>query len=79
MEKEKNNCSKTRSIDNPYEVWKSGSWTWKVLKKYQKPSLEAKNPHARWFCAASSPYTNGSYDLGDVYVREIKSQARRVL
>ena len=39
---EKNLCGKTRPIDNPYEIWKSvdGTWEWKVLKKYQKPSKE---------------------------------------
>ena len=74
---EKNKCGKTRPVENPYEVWQSycGSWTWKVLKKYQKPSKEEENPHARWFCAVSSPYTYGSYDLGDVYVTEIKNHA----
>ena len=74
---EKNKCGKTRPVENPYEVWQSycGSWTWKVLKKYQKPSKEEENPYARWFCAVSSPYTYGSYDLGDVYVTEIKNHA----
>ena len=77
---DKNLCGKTRPIDNPYEVWESadGTWTWKVLKKYQKPSKEAENPYARWFCAVSSPYTDGSFEMGDVYVREIAFYARRI-
>ena len=77
---EKNLCGKTRPIDNPYEVWRSydGSWTWKVLKKYQKPSKEAENPHARWFCAVSSPMTYGSYDIGDVYVNDIVLNAEKI-
>ena len=76
----KNECSKRRTADNPYEVWKSrdGSWTWKVLKKYQAPDKEASNPFARWFCAVSSPYTHGMEELGDVYVSEVKSQATKV-
>ena len=77
---EKNLCGKTRLIDNPYEVWQSydGSWTWKVLKKYQKPSKEAENPHARWFCAVASPYSYGSLVMGDVYVKDIIDYAEQV-
>ena len=77
---EKNLCGKTRPIDNPYEVWRSydGSWTWKVLKKYQKPSKEAENPMAVWFCAVQSPYTYGSYDMGDVYVTDIVLHAEKI-
>lgn len=76
----KNLCNKTRSQDNPYEVWKSpdGSWTWKVLKKYQNPENEAKNQYARWFCAVQSPFTYGSWELGDVYVRDVTSNAIKV-
>ena len=74
----KNECGKMREKDNPYEVWTNDSgWTWRVLKKYQKPELEAKNPYARWFCAVSSPYTWGEFELGDVYVSEIKSNGVR--
>ena len=76
----KNMCGKTRPIDKPYEIWKSpdGSWTWKVLKKYQKPELEATNPYARWLCAVSSPMTYGSYDIGDTYVKDVKGYATLV-
>ena len=73
----KNECGKTRPQDNPYEIWTSldGTWEWKVLKKYQAPDKEAYNEYARWFCAVKSPFTYGSYELGDVYVREIKGFA----
>ena len=77
--KQKNECAKTRPIDNPYEVWVSGDWTWKVLKKYQIPDKEAANPYARWYCAVSSPDTFGGYDYGDTYCHEITNTARRVL
>ena len=74
----KNECGKMREQDNPYEVWSNKvGWEWRVLKKYQKPELEAKNPYARWFCAVKSPYTWGSFELGDVYVAEIKENATR--
>lgn len=76
----KNECNKTRKIDNPYEVWQTpdGSWTWNVLKKYQSPEKESSNPYARWFCGVKSPFTYGEFELGDVYVREIKQHARKV-
>ena len=75
----KNKCNKTVSVDEPYETYVNdmAGFEWRVLKKYQKPELEAKNPYARWFCAVSSPYTWGSHELGDVYVSEIKANGTR--
>ena len=72
-----------RDIDNPYEVWNGthplmGSIEYRVLKKYQKPSLEAKNPYARWFVAGQSAGTFGGWDYGDTYIKDIKSVARKV-
>ena len=66
-----NKCGKTRKQDKPYEVWKAGSWQWHVLKKYQTPENEVKNPYARWFCLVKSPYVPYG-ELGDVYVSDIK-------
>lgn len=74
----KNECGKTRPEENPYEIWVNGSWEWRVLKKYQSPDKENTNPFARWFCAVKSPYTYGGYELGDVYVSEIVSDATRI-
>ena len=75
----KNECGKTRKVDNPYEVWEDGmGWVWHVLKKYQRPEKELTNPNARWFVAAKSPYTYGSWEYGDTYVREITSNAFRI-
>ena len=70
-------CGKSRPVEKPYEIWQShdGSWTWKVLKKWQK---DDNKPYARWFCAVSSPMTHGGYDLGDVYVTDIKTYARLI-
>lgn len=72
-----NPCAKMRKADDPYEVWKSfdGSWTWKVLKKWQ---ADDNKPYARWFCLVVTPYTGPSGDLGDVYVSEIKRSAIKV-
>lgn len=77
----KNACGKTRKVNDPYEIWinEINGWEWRVLKKYKNPEAEAKDPYARWFCAVKSPATHGSYDLGDVYVSEIRAQARKVM
>ena len=76
----RNECGKTRRVDDPYEVWENEEtgWTWHVLKKYQRPDKEAANPHARWFVAAKSPYTYGSWEYGDTYVSDVKTYGARV-
>ena len=75
----KNECGKTRKVNEPYEVWRNQSgWEWRVLKKNQNPVKEAANPYASWFCAVKSPYTFGSYDMGDTYVSEVKGNAVKV-
>ena len=74
MPKEKNLCGKTRSKDNPYEVWTNGSWRWAVLKKWQ---VDDNKPYARWFCFVTSPMCPEG-EMGDVYVSEIKSAAYKV-
>lgn len=73
----KNEFAKMRKIDSPYEVWQSpdGSWEWRVLKKWQ---VDDDKPFARWFCGVKSPATFGSFDMGDVYVADIKANARRI-
>lgn len=77
--KTKNLCGKTRPVDQPYEVWQAdgGTWTWRVLRKYQAPHMEIKNRHARWFCHVTSPMCPDG-DLGDVYVAKIQRYAHRV-
>ena len=72
----KNECGKTRPKDNPYEVWVSldGTWTWKVLKKWQ---ADDDKPYARWFCDVVSPFCPDG-EMGDVYVTDIKENARKV-
>ena len=74
----KNLCGKTRNIENPYEIWKSGNFEYRVLKKYQSEEGEAKNPYSRWFLGTKSPYTYGSFELGDGYAKDIKNHAVRV-
>ena len=75
----KNECAKTVTRANAYEVWQSfdGTWTWYVLKKWQTPEKEAANPYARWFCDVVTPICpNG--EMGDTYVADIKQHARRI-
>ena len=71
----KNKCGKMRDKSNPYEIWiletTGGLWEWFVLKKYQTPRNEARNPYARWMCAVRSPNTFGGFDMGDVYAQDI--------
>ena len=82
----KNECGKTRDINNPYEVWECKmnigleilNIEYRILKKYQTPKKEAENPFARWFVAAKSEATFGSWEYGDNYVRDIVSIGRRV-
>lgn len=65
--------SKRLKADKPIEIWQTPTWKWEVFGKYQKPEREAENPYARWFCRVTSPFTYPSYDLGDTYVKDIKS------
>ena len=81
----KNECAKTRKITDPYEIWKCRmeigldvlNIEYRVLKKYQAPKGEAENPFARWYTAAKSEATFGSWEYGDTYVRDIVSSGRR--
>ena len=68
----KNLIGKKRDINNPYAVFKTldGAHTVKVLKAYQNPSKENKNPYAKWLIAANSPFSYG-YDIGDNYIDSI--------
>ena len=81
-----NPCNKTRKLEDPYEVWECNMQLgfdnlvieYRVLKKYQSPKNEAENPFARWFTAAKSEATFGSWEYGDTYIRDIVSSGRRV-
>lgn len=69
----KNPCGKTRKANDPYEIWTGNGWEWHVLKKWQ---IDDAKPYARWFCLVKSPFVPDG-EMGDVYVSEIKQQARR--
>ena len=64
----------------PIETWTSrdGTWVWNVYRKYKRSEAgEAKDPYSRWFCGVTSPFTYGSEELGDVYVKDVKAHAYR--
>jgi len=64
-------------LNKPIDVWETpdGTWRWEVYRKYQK---DDDKPYARWFCKVKSPFTRGGFDIGDVYVKEIKEYAKKV-
>jgi len=70
----KNLCSKTVKRADAYEVWGTSTWTWYVLKKWQ---ADDNKPYARWFCDVVTPICPDG-EMGDVYVKDIKSNARRI-
>lgn len=74
----KNLCGKTRNVNEPYEIYTALGWEWRVLKKYQSPEAEAKNPYARWFCAVKGPGTFDGYDMGDTYLSDIVKYGTKV-
>lgn len=66
---------KTTSIDKPYMTYEGNGFEWRVLKRYQNPENEKKNQYARWHCAVRSPMTYGEWELGDVYISDIRKYA----
>jgi hypothetical protein len=71
----KNPFGKTVDRSKPYAIYvnKMAGFEFRVLKTYQRPDKERTNGYARWFLATKSPFTYGSYELGDGYVNDILS------
>tara|TARA_A100000171_G_scaffold6110_1_gene4774 strand:- start:469 stop:765 length:297 start_codon:yes stop_codon:yes gene_type:complete len=74
-----NPFGKTRDVEKPYATYvgyhdEIGSIEVRILKRY-KGSVEAekKNQHSRWFTAARSDATFGSWEYGDQYAGMIQS------
>lgn len=69
---------KTRPTENPYRIYRSadGTWEWRVLKAYKS---DENAPYARWFLATKSPFTYGSFELGDGYIADVKANGILVL
>ena len=74
-----NPFAKTRKLEEPYAIYGGyvpgiGDAEFRILKTYKLPKNE--DPHARWFVAAKSEATYGSFDMGDTYKTEITSFVR---
>ena len=71
-------ATKTVSIDKPFDIYEHdmpwGKMEHRVLKKYQD---DDDKPHARWLVAGKSAATGGTWEMGDVYVEEVK-QGRKL-
>ena len=62
---------KRAEVDKPHLTITYGGWEWRVLQAHQTPEGERHNSYASWLCAVKSPYTMGSWDYGDTYIRDI--------
>ena len=71
--RKKNPFGKSRTVDNPYAVYKMShmNYEWRVLKTYKLSENEAKNPYSAWFVAARSDMSYGSWEYGDTYIQDI--------
>ena len=57
----------------------ASGFKWKILKTYKSLDSEAKDPYARWFTSATSNLMyNDTWEMGDVYLREILQHANYV-
>lgn len=71
VKRQKNAWGKRRPFGEPYCTVQSEGWTWKILKAYQARVHEKKNEYARVLCAVYSPLSIGTWDIGDVYLKDI--------
>jgi len=69
---------KSTKTNEPYAIYRCGDFEWRILRTYKQPSSEAKDPYARWFVAAMSDATFGSYEMGDTYKNEVINYGRLV-
>ena len=65
-----NQFGKSRKTMDPYAIFKAGDMTWHVLKTYKQ--VKNEDAYARWFVAAKSDATFGSFEMGDTYALEVK-------
>lgn len=73
-----NPFGKSRKTENPYAIYRAGDMVWHVLKTYKQVKSEAKDPYARWFVAAKSGATFGSFEMGDTYAAEVRRYGQLV-
>jgi len=65
-----NPFGKSRKVQNPYAIYICGDFTWHILKTYKLAKNE--DAYSRWFVAAKSDATFGSFELGDTYRSEVE-------
>ena len=64
------------TVQKPHAIFRHGLWEWRILKRNSRSAQgELDNPLATWYCAVHSPYTQGTYDLGDTYISDIPDHA----
>jgi hypothetical protein len=74
-----NPFAKLRETKTPHAIYQApGGWEWRVLKTYKAPENEAKDKYARWMVAAKSDNTYGSFEMGDIYAKDILTYGRLV-
>ena len=67
-----NPFKETRSVDEPYAIYKNDErgWEWRILATLKSPENEG-SPFVIWYVAAKSPRTDGNWEYGDTYKSEI--------
>ena len=72
-----NPFGKSRKTENPYAIYTGpAGFEWRILKTYKLAKNE--DQYSRWFVAAKSDGTFGSFELGDTYKGDVTSCSRLV-
>lgn len=67
-----NPFGKSRKVNEPYAIYTGpNGFEWRVLKTYKISKNEKNDPYARWFVAAKSDMTFGSFEMGDTYANDV--------
>lgn len=66
----KNPFAKSRKVNEPYAIYRAGDMVWHVLKTYKQ--VKNEDTYARWFVAAKSDATWGSFEMGDTYAEDVQ-------
>ena len=69
--RKKNPFGKKTDVNSPYAVYGVGDWEIRVLRTYKHHTNEDINSYDRWFVAAKSDNTFGSWEYGDTYIRDV--------
>ena len=74
----KNQFGKTK-LEGYATYYGPNGFKWKILKTYKSRDSEAKDQYSRWFTSATSNHMfNGTWEMGDVYIRDIMEYATHV-